>query len=134
MPRLSSLFVRAALVYLGLGFTLGGLTLANKGIFFSAQVWNWLPAHIEFLLVGWLLQLAMGMSFWILPRLGAENPRGNEYLMWVAFLLINSGIWLVVIASFTNLPKMAPAGRMAEAAAGALFALGTWKRVKPFMA
>ena len=35
MPRLSVYFVRASLIYLVLGFTFGGLLLANKGVMIS---------------------------------------------------------------------------------------------------
>ena len=52
MPRLSVLFVRAALLYLLLGLTLGMLLLWNKGILISPMIWLLLPAHIEFLQIG----------------------------------------------------------------------------------
>ena len=83
MPHLSRLFMRAALVYLGFGFTLGALLLANKGIPFAPFVWGLLPAHIEFLLLGWFLQLAFGVAYWILPRLGRASGRGKENLVWM---------------------------------------------------
>lgn len=134
MPRLSRLFIRFSLLYQGCGFTLGGLMLANKGIPFAPGIWRWLPAHIEFLLAGWLLQLAMGVAFWILPRLGPVRPRGDERLVWAAFLMVNLGIWLVVAASVSSQPSLAVAGRLGEAAAGLLFALGSWRRVRPFVA
>ena len=39
MPRLSVYLVRASLIYLILGFTLGGLLLANKGVMISPLIW-----------------------------------------------------------------------------------------------
>ena len=68
MPRLSQWYIRSAFIYLFLGFTIGALLLANKGIPLHPALWGWLPIHIEFLLIGWLLQLILGMAFWILPR------------------------------------------------------------------
>ena len=56
------------MLYLALGMTVGALLLFHKGIPLHPALWRWLPPHLEFLLVGWTLQLAMGVAFWILPR------------------------------------------------------------------
>ena len=64
MPRLSVWFIRSALLYLGVGFTLGALILFQKGVPYDGAVWGLLLMHIEFLLIGWTVQLAMGMGFW----------------------------------------------------------------------
>lgn len=55
MPRLSVWYTRFALLYLALGFTLGGLMLYNKGVPLHPALWSLLPAHIEFLLMGWMM-------------------------------------------------------------------------------
>jgi hypothetical protein len=131
MPRLSVWYIRCALVYLFLGFTFGALILFNKGIPLQPLVWRLLPSHIEFVLFGWTVQLVIGMAFWILPRFGNPPVRGNERLAWIALLLINVGILLLVIASFypaygwLNL-----AGRAVEAAGVLFFAVHAWPRVK----
>ena len=78
MPQLSRWTVRAAYFNLLLGFTLGALILANKGMFLHPAIWGWLPAHIELLLVGWIVQLVMGVAFWIAPRFWKAPRRGNE--------------------------------------------------------
>jgi hypothetical protein len=132
MPRLSAWFVRAALIYLALGFTLGMLLLANKGIPLSPTIWQLLPAHIEFLLIGWTVQLALGVAFWILPRW--QTQRGDVRPAWFAFLLLNVGIWCVVLTSWLNLPAWVLSfGRVCEAAAAGAFALHAWPRVKPWV-
>ncbi len=129
MPRLSVWFIRASLVYFLAGITLGALMLAEKGVAFDPAVMLALPVHIEFLLVGWLIQLAIGVAFWILPRFGAGSPRGNERLVWAAFVLVNLGILLAACQLW--LPPTLLAGRMAEVAGIVLFILGSWRRVKP---
>jgi hypothetical protein len=131
MPRLSCWFVRLALAYLAIGFTLGALMLANKGIPFAPMIWSLLPAHMEILMVGWLLQLALGVAFWILPRL-AGSSRGNENLVWLALVLINLGIVLVILATYVSQPALTIAGRLAEVGGVLAFALGSWRRIKPF--
>jgi hypothetical protein len=133
MPRASCWFIRAALLYLLLGFTVGALMLWNKGIPLAPQIWLLLPAHIEFLLLGWTVQLALGVAYWILPRFQAS--RGNTAPVWVAFVLLNLGVWLVSAAPFWPAPSAGEAlrlgGRLAECAAALAFALHAWPRVKP---
>jgi hypothetical protein len=130
VPRLSVFFIRAALLYLALGFTFGALLLWNKGIPLQPALWRLLPAHIEFLLLGWTVQLAFGVAFWILPRFYTQ--RGNTALAWLAFWLLNAGICLVGLAPLAGAPHWVPVlGRLAEAAAAVAFALHAWPRIKP---
>jgi hypothetical protein len=133
MPFLSAFFVRAALLYLAAGFGLGALLLINKAVPFSGFIWSLLPAHIEFLIWGWLLNLTMGVAFWILPRFASPPKRGNEKIAWLAFVLLNAGIWLVVLDSFVIFQLGLPvflAGRVLEALSAGAFALHAWPRVK----
>ncbi len=131
MPRLTVWFVRTSLLYLLAGFTLGALMLAQDGISYDPGILRLLPVHIEFLLAGWLVQLAMGVAFWIFPRFGLGLPRsrGNEALIWSAFWLLNGGIWVVVLSLW--IPAALLAGRLAEAAGVIVYAAGTWRRIKP---
>lgn len=132
MPRLSVYFIRTALIYLAIGFTFGGLLLFHKGIPLDAQLWRLLPLHIELVLTGWIVQLAMGVAFWVLPRYKLGLPRGNERLVWAAYLLLNAGIvgsvlsqWLALSGGFVF------ASRLSVLLAVALFALRVWARIKP---
>lgn len=131
MPRLSYLFIRASLAYLVLGFTFGGLILANKAIPFAPMVWALLPIHIEFLILGWLTQLALGVAFWILPRLASGTPRGDERWSWATFTLINLGIALNIVAPYAGLIWLGLLARILQAAGVAAFAVGSWKRIYP---
>lgn len=130
MPRLSVWLIRAALLYLGLGFTLGALILLQKGFPYSAGVWRLLPMHIEFVLVGWTMQLAMGVGFWILPRWGTR--RGNEAPAWLAFILLNIGVLCVGLGAWLAAPAVVPLlGRGLQALAALAFAAHAWPRIKP---
>lgn len=131
MPRLSIWAIRAALVYLAVGFTFGGLMLVNKGIPLSPALWSLLPAHIEFLLVGWTVQLVMGMAFWILPRFSREPRRGNVPLAWFSVILLNLGVWLVGFGPLlVGIAWLQAAGRAAEIGAGLAFSAHAWPRIK----
>ena len=134
MPRLSVWFVRCSLVYLLLGVTLGGLMLANKGVPFAAWAWSLVGAHMEFLLLGWMVQLAMGVAFWILPRFGSGAPRGNELLIWAAFAALNLGIWMAALQPYHMQSWLTLTGRILEAVSVFLFVFGSWQRVKPLEA
>src|SRR5512133_3186666 len=124
MPRLSVWAVRLALLYLLSGFTLGALMLANKGVPFAPWVWNLLPAHIDILLFGFVIQLAIGMAYWILPRYRTGSPRGSQTVLWMTIALLNLGIWTVALVGLFTLPgQWLGLGRLFEGIAAALFAL-----------
>lgn len=132
MPRLSVWFVRMALLYLLAGFTVGALLLAHKGVPYAPALWRWRQAHIEMLLVGWIVQLAMGVAFWILPRF--QQARGNVRAAWVAFVLVNIGVLMVALVGPLSATRwIAPIGRGLEVAGAAAFAVHAWPRVKPIM-
>lgn len=133
MPRLSVWFIRTALLYLGAGFTVGALILFQKSEPYSAAVWQLLPMHIEFVLVGWTIQLAIGVGFWILPRSRHGAARGDERLVWLAYILLNIGVLSVGVGAWLAAPSVIQlVGRTAELLAALVFALHAWPRVKPY--
>jgi hypothetical protein len=98
MPRLSQYFVKSALVCLALGFSIGGLILASKATpLVSALVWLWFPAHITILLDGWLIQLALGVAYWILPRISGSD-RGRKRWAWASFVVLQVGLALAILS------------------------------------
>ncbi|HLZ45083.1 MAG TPA: hypothetical protein VKQ05_05325 [Gemmatimonadales bacterium] len=127
MPRVSAWFIRASLCHLLGGFTLGALLLASKGVSLAPGVWSLRRVHIEMLLVGWIIQLVMGVAIWIFPRFVLRSaPRRSVVTAWLAFALLNSGVILVTLgASFVAL------GRIVEAGAALSFAAHLWGRVSP---
>lgn len=130
MPRLSCWFIRSALLHLALGFTFGGVLLFHKGVPLHPLLWRLLPAHMEFLLFGWTLQLVMGVGFWIFPRF--RRSRGNEKPAWLAFGLLNVGVWLVGVGQTLAAPALILLlGRLIEAGAVVAFAAHAWPRLKP---
>jgi hypothetical protein len=133
MPFLSILIIRTALVYLLSGFTLGGLLLINKAVPFYPQLWQLLPIHIELLLVGWMVQLVIGVAFWMLPRLSTPPVRGNESVVQVSFFCLNWGILCVCLQAFSGKTSLLGVmGRILEFIAILLFAAHAWPRVRPF--
>lgn len=135
MPRLSIWWLRTACLYLGVGFTFGALILWQKGTQTMPAAWQLLPAHIEFVLLGWTLQLALGVAFWILPRIraGGAPARGRERAAWGSYGLLNVGLLTMALAGWIapNLQVGAVAlGRTAELVAVGLFVWHAWPRVR----
>jgi hypothetical protein len=139
MPRLSCWFIRFALVYLGVGVLGGGLILSAKG-YPGVLGWTWLllPAHIEMLLVGWLIQLALGMAYWILPRLDGTSNRGRPVLAWSSLVMLNAGVagttTLLLIRAFlpqSGLDLLLIPTALLHPLALATFAGHAWPRVRP---
>lgn len=133
MPRLSVWMVRSALLHLGIGITLGALMLWNKGSMIDVRIWLLVSTHLEMLIVGWLVQLALGVAFWILPRFTQEPRYGNVRRGWVGYILLNTGILLVILSLWiTALYPLQAVGRLLEVAAALTIGSVLWPRVKPF--
>lgn len=130
MPPLSTLFVRLALVHLGIGFSIGALMLANKGVPFAGWLWRLRATHIEILLVGWFVQFALGVAYWIAPRFWEKPARGDVRGAWLAVLLLNAGLWLVAIGTFLAwVSTWVLVGRLLEVGGGLSFAWHLWPRI-----
>lgn len=130
MPRLSVWIIRAALLHLGVGFTFGALMLSNKGIPFEWRIWRLVPTHMELLILGWTLQLAMGVAFWIMPRFSGQDRYRRVPAAWAAFGLLNAGIIVVAIAGWVGGAELALVGRIAELLSALLFGYHLWPRIK----
>ena len=138
MPRLSILMVRSALLHLAVGFFIGALILWQKGAGGIPGAWRWLPVHIHLLLIGWLVQLALGVAFWILPRFTVRDEggrvqqrRGREPLAWLSFLLLNGSTLAALATPLLGRAALAASG-VAVALAGASFMAHLWPRIKAF--
>jgi nitric oxide reductase large subunit len=134
MPLLSRIMIRSALLWMGATSTLGALLLLQKGLLLVVGAWAFRSAHVHMALFGWIVQLACGVAFWILPRLDSAGSRGDERPVWVCWGLLNAGVLLVLTA-----PIAAPVAgalhlvaALCHAGAVAAFALHAWPRVRSF--
>lgn len=132
MLRLSVWVVRTALVYLGAGLLIGALMLMQKGVPIEGSLLRLLPLHIEVVLIGWTLQLGMGIAFWILPRFSREPRYGRQAFGWLAYGLLNIGVLSVGVGQWLAAPPIIMfVGRVAEVLAVVSFAAHAWPRIKP---
>jgi hypothetical protein len=146
MPRVSVVMVRTALVWWGIGFTLGGLVLFNKGMPFLGAIWSLRSSHIFILLIGWLVQLSAGVAIWIMPRLihpgvvTGSGDRGDLRLVRLCYLALNVGV--ILAASYppliwlsggeaVSLRWMPPLAGVLWLTAILAFVANVWQRVRP---
>jgi hypothetical protein len=107
--------------------------LWNKGSLFDARIWLLVSTHLEMLIVGWLIQLALGVAFWVLPRFTKEPRYGNVRRGWVGFALLNIGILLVITGIWqSDINSLQAVGRLIELIAAVTLASVLWPRVKGF--
>jgi hypothetical protein len=105
--------------------------LAGRGVGIAGQLAWLLPIHAEFLLMGWTVQLVLGVAYWILPaaRTGAE--RGSPSITWAAFGAFNTGVLLASLAGAIGASTLLLlAGRLLEAMAAAALAIQALPRIR----
>jgi hypothetical protein len=133
VPRVSVWLIRTACVHLLSGAILGALYLVFKATTWPLFVVSHRPVHIEQMLMGWLVQLVIGVAYWILPRGQGQDPSASGGVMWWVYGLLNGGLLLAALGGDPALPaSLVLAGRIAETMAVALFGLHAWNRQRPY--
>lgn len=99
MDRLSVVMVRCSLIWLLGGVVIGSLMLVDRGIPGNWRLWM-SPSHGHMLFVGWLVQFALGIAYWLMPRKrSTERPLGyREGPAIVGVVALNVGLALRVVA------------------------------------
>ncbi len=138
MDPLSSIMVRLALIWLLAGFIIGGLMLVDREFPGDWRLWAQ-PTHGHMLFVGWFLQFALGIAYWLLPRKRSpERPFGyNKHVAYGAVAALNLGLLCRVIAE--PLERSGHAGNatfsllalsaILQIAAAGIFVFQIWPRV-----
>lgn len=111
-------FIKSALVWLGLGVTLGvGMAVHPLWIIYR-------PAHVHMNLLGFVTMMIFGVAYHVIPRFFG-HPLHNKRLAGVHWWLSNTGLAVMVVGFF-----MAPhvGGRSIPilASGGTLSALGAF--------
>ncbi len=131
MPTASIRLIRTAILHLGLGALLGALMLSARGGVLGPEVFALLPLHREMLLFGWLIQLALGVAWWMFPKFRSGPARGVDFLPQAGWVLLNTGIVLAGLGAVTSL-GLTPPGRILEVLGIGLVVGGLVPRIKPF--
>ena len=67
-----------------------------------------------------------------MPRLPGDQKYGHIRLAWVAYLVLNAGVLLVVVGGWLGTGGLILTGRTGELLAAMLFAVYIWPRVRAF--
>ena len=132
MPRLSVWLVRTALGCLAIGMSVGAVVLAATGLGHAPWRARLVPVHAELLLVGWTVQLVLGVAYWILPRNAIGAERGDPGIGWAGYVALNAGVVLAALggALGSRGSSVAAAGRGLEALAAVMFVAQAWPRIR----
>ncbi len=138
MPRVCMWMLRSSLTWMLIGYSIGGLLLANKALNFFEPIWSLRFTHIWMLLLGWLVQLSTGMMVWIMPRLVKTRDRGDLRPIWVMYFALNAGMLLAALQPPLSrlidpdkLAWMAPLAGVLLIVAVLSFALHIRPRIRP---
>ncbi len=131
MPPLAARFVRTSFLLLLASFAAGAWALAARGTA-GAPPAGLRGAHAELALVGWALQLALGVAYWILPKHAEGPPRGDAPPVAVSWFLLNAGLGVAVLGAAVGHEPLVAGGRLLELGAVALFARHALPRIKAF--
>jgi hypothetical protein len=132
--------VRSALVWLLAGIVVGAAMVIDREIPGQWRAW-YMPSHVHMLFVGWFLQFALGIAYWLLPRKRSpDRPLGyNERFALGAMAALNAGLLIRVTvepleraghASDATFAALSVAAAL-QVAAVAVFVSQLWSRVGP---
>ena len=136
MPTLTRYFIKAGLIYLIAALSLGAALLGRDFLRLPDVIVRFSPVYIHLLMVGWVLQLIIGVVYWMFPKYSRNNPRGSDQLGWMVFALLNVGLILRAVGEPLAANPGPPANWMlalsalCQLVAGWAFVINTWGRVK----
>jgi heme/copper-type cytochrome/quinol oxidase subunit 1 len=137
MPLLSRTFIKAGLTYFIVGLMAGVFYLGRQTFSLPASFNVLYPVYIHLLMVGWVMQLILGVVYWMFPKYTKERPRGSEQLGWVVFWLLNAGLILRAVGEPLtalkpewNLGWTLAISAILQLLAAWGFVINTWGRVK----
>lgn len=97
MPTIARLYIKTSLCYLGAAlltaFAMAVGTIADAPD--TAALWQ---PYLHLFVVGWLTQLIFGVAYWLIPRYSRENPFGRSQIVIAAYVLLNLGVVLRLVA------------------------------------
>lgn len=137
MPPVTRWSVKLSLLYFLAALLVGLAQAAQQPLGLPPVVAVLGPVYIHLLVVGWITQMIFGVAYWMFPRFSKDTPRGSDALALTAFIGLNGGLLLRVVAEPVHMlhPQagwgwVLVASAAGQWVAGVAFALNTWPRVK----
>ena len=141
MPPIARSFVKASFVYFIVAFLLGALMMLDQWLGFSRWLRVVYVSQLHLLVVGWITQLAIGVAYWMFPRLRREQsaqPRGSDALAWAVLICLNVGLLLRFLfepfyrmGGGSSLAILLALSGILQAVAAIAFGLLMWARIRP---
>jgi cbb3-type cytochrome oxidase subunit 1 len=136
MTPLVRLYVKTSFAFLLLGLVLGGYIAVQVNLAGRGVPWPLITAHVHLLLVGFLLMMVFGVATWMFPRParddGRYRPRLAEVVYWL--LTVSTAVRtlgeLGAAVAGARGSALAALGGLGQLAAGALFVINMWSRVR----
>ncbi len=137
MPTLTRWFIKTALVCFVSALLLGAVMQSRAAASaFPALALSW-PGYLHMLMVGWITGLIMGVAFWLFPRPDRNHPPPPEWLGWIAYSCLYTGLLLRLPAEpataldpHSPLRWLLPASGLLQLVAAVAFARLIWPRVR----
>ncbi len=138
MHTITRWYVKTSFVYLVAALLLALLLALAQVVTLPRLLAAAGPVFFHLFLVGWVTQLIMGIVFWLFPKASRERPRGREDLAVFAYVTLNLGLILRVVAEpvVTVVTATAPwqwalvISALLQWLAGLAFVVNSWGRVK----
>ncbi len=137
MPLLTRWSIRAAMLHLLAGMVLGMLYHTNTVWHYWDTLRAFNPVYVHLIVIGWLTQLIFAVAYWMFPIISKQNMRGNPFLAWAAFILLNVGLlaralfepWRALSPDELNALGLA-LGAVLQAIGAVLLVVVLWPRVR----
>lgn len=136
MPPLSRWFIRTSFIYLIATFLTGLLAVIAPSWAALPASGRLIPIYYHLFMLGWVSQLIFGVGNWMFPIYSRAAPRRSERLGWAIYILLNSGLALLLPGELLR-GTVEPAGSWLAALAALLlwlaalaFVVNTWGRIK----
>lgn len=137
MPKLTRWYIKSAFIYLAVALLLGIALALPQTVPLPPFVRFMNPVFFHLFLVGWVTQMIFGVIYWMFPIITRAQPRGNERIGWLSYILLNVGLLLRVVAEplTSTRPEvwfgwLLAASALLQWLAAVVFVILTWPRIK----
>ena len=138
MPTITRTFIKTAMAYAVVGMLLSTLWLIQVAQPIHPLLAFLQPTALHLIVVGWLTQLIFGVALWMFPIWSKAQPRGPEYINWLCYALLNTGLLLRLLAEPLNSYRphvifswLLVVSAVMQVMAFWLFVAMVWTRVRP---
>jgi cbb3-type cytochrome oxidase subunit 1 len=131
-------FIKTAIGFLGFGLAIGLWLLVRRELTGLHPSPYETSAHTHALLVGFVLEMILGVALWLFPRPDKADTRYSPLLIGVAYWALTRGTLGRVVAELLRargplpgLQRAIIAGGVAQTGAVLLFFYTMWSRIRP---